>query len=365
MKKNNCIKIKTLKKVFLGIGVFLALQALPTSGNVASAQTVSSGGFIFDVGSLSASVTGYNGTETDITIPTSVNGKQVTGIANDAFSSETNISSITSTTVTSIGDRAFSGCSSLSKVDISSAKSIGTEAFVNCPSLSQLHIQSIVKSVGDHAFGFNKNTGGKYSVASGLKLFTIFSANNKAYAFALANGINVSSYELQLVSVSTNKKSYIYTGKSIKPKLTVKSAAGDILDSMDYKVTYKKNKVVGTATVIVSGKNSYWGSVSTTFKILPDKLRLTSVKSPKAKQLLIKWVRDYSGTGYQVQYSTNNKFKKSSTRTVTVKKSKYSCKIRKLKAGRTYYVRVRTYKKIGNTYYYGTWSNVGQTLVRK
>jgi hypothetical protein len=61
-------------------------------------------------------------------------------------------------------------------------------------------------------------------------------------------------------------------------------------------------------------------------------------------------------TGYQVQYSTDKKFKKN-CKTLTVKGwKKTSKKVTKLKAKKTYYVRVRTYMKTGGKKLSSAWS---------
>lgn len=59
-------------------------------------------------------------------------------------------------------------------------------------------------------------------------------------------------------------------------------------------------------------------------------------------------------TGYQVQYSTSNKFNTKDTKAVRTTNT-YSA-IRKLGSSKRYYVRVRTYKKSGNKYTYSAWS---------
>ena len=59
------------------------------------------------------------------------------------------------------------------------------------------------------------------------------------------------------------KASYTYTGKAIKPNIKIAK-----LSKKKYKVTYKKNKKVGTAQVIIKGKGSVKGKVTLTFKIV-------------------------------------------------------------------------------------------------
>lgn len=67
-------------------------------------------------------------------------------------------------------------------------------------------------------------------------------------------------------AISLAAKEYTYDGKSKTPAVTVKYD-GKKLSSTDYSVTYKNNKYVGTASVIIKGKGVYSGTVTRTFKI--------------------------------------------------------------------------------------------------
>lgn len=80
---------------------------------------------------------------------------------------------------------------------------------------------------------------------------------------------------------------------------------------------------------------------------------ITSVKS-QSKAFTVKWKKKSGITGYQIQYSTNSKFKKGN-KSIKIKNAKtISKKITKLKAAKKYYVRIRTYK--GKKY--SKWSKV-------
>ncbi|MBR3720887.1 MAG: hypothetical protein IKN09_04030, partial [Clostridia bacterium] len=59
-----------------------------------------------------------------------------------------------------------------------------------------------------------------------------------------------------------------YTGKEVKPKVTVKDGSTVLKEGTDYTVSFKNNKKVGNATVTVTGKGNYNGSNSTTFQII-------------------------------------------------------------------------------------------------
>ena len=76
-------------------------------------------------------ITGYNGTRSNLIIPREIKGYSVTSIDNDAFRGCTSLTSITiPNSVTSIGFSAFFGCSNLSKIVIpDSVTDIGYDAF--------------------------------------------------------------------------------------------------------------------------------------------------------------------------------------------------------------------------------------------
>ena len=87
-----------------------------------------------------------------------------------------------------------------------------------------------------------------------------------------------------------------------------------------------------------------------------SKLPATSITSLSAKDngFKIKWKKKSNITGYQIQYSTNSKFKKGN-KSIKIKSAKtVSKKITKLKVAKKYYVRIRTYK--GKKY--SKWSKV-------
>ena len=80
---------------------------------------------------------------------------------------------------------------------------------------------------------------------------------------------------------------------------------------------------------------------------------ITSVKA-QSKAFTVQWKKKSGITGYQIQYTTNSKFKKGN-KSIKIKNAKtISKKITKLKAAKKYYVRIRTYK--GKKY--SKWSKV-------
>ena len=86
---------------------------------------------------------------------------------------------------------------------------------------------------------------------------------------------------------------------------------------------------------------------------------ITSVKS-QSKAFTVKWKKKSGITGYQIQYSTNSKFKKGN-KSIKIKNAKtVSKKITKLKVAKKYYVRIRTYK--GKKY--SKWSKKKNIIIK-
>lgn len=165
------------------------------------------------------------------------------------------------------------------------------------------------------------------------------------------------SYNFKVVS---SKSAVTYNGKAQKPAVTV-YAGNKKISSKYYTVSYKNNTAVGTAMITIQGKGNYKKySGKTTFRINLQKTTLSSAKSSRKGQLQATWKKTAGNAGYQIQYATNAKF--SGAKTKNTKATRYTFK--GLKSKRKYYVRVRTYKKVGSNYWYSKWSNVRNVKIK-
>ena len=158
--------------------------------------------------------------------------------------------------------------------------------------------------------------------------------------------------------------SQVYNGETIKqtPVVTVE---GKILSEYtDYEVSYKNNKNVGTATMTITGEGNYTGTITKDFQINPTGTKFVKC-SGGTKKVALKWKKQPTQTtGYQVRYSKKKNFK-SGVKKVTVKNTKTTKKvIKKLKKGKKYYFQIRTYKKVGNQYFYSEWSKAKVVKVK-
>ena len=106
-------------------------------------------------------------------------------------------------------------------------------------------------------------------------------------------------------------------------------------------------------------------TVKITNKVSVKKTTLSSVKNVKGKKMLVKWKKNTSGNGYQIQYSTSSKFAKGNKTKTISKNSTTSSTISKLSKNKTYYVRIRTCKKVAKKIYYSGWSTVKKVKITK
>lgn len=165
-------------------------------------------------------------------------------------------------------------------------------------------------------------------------------------------------------TVTLSSTAYTYNGGLKKPGVTVKDSKGIKINSSNYTLSYTNNKNVGIGKVKITFKGKYSGSITKIFKINPKSTSISSLKA-KSKGFTVKIKKQTTQTtGYQIQYSTSNKFK--SAKTVTITKNKTVSKtISKLKRKKRYYVRVRTYKVVNGTKYYSSWSSAKYITTKK
>ncbi len=83
--------------------------------------------------------------------------------------------------------------------------------------------------------------------------------------------------------------------------------------------------------------------------------------SKKTGKMTVKWKKSASVSGYQIQYSVSQKF----TGSKTVSTSATTKTLSGLKKGKTYYTRIRTFKKTGGKTYYSAWGSAKKAKVRK
>lgn len=166
--------------------------------------------------------------------------------------------------------------------------------------------------------------------------------------------------------ITLSSQKYTYNGKEKKPSVVVKDRTGKVVAPENYSVAYASGrKKVGAYAVTVTFKGDrYSGSKKLTYNINPAKVSLSSVKAA-SKSMTVKWKKGKDVNGYEIQYSTSSSFK-SGNKTVKVTSAKTTSKvIKKLKANKKYYVRIRTYKTVKGKKFYSDWSGKKTVKIKK
>ncbi len=188
------------------------------------------------------------------------------------------------------------------------------------------------------------------------KYFTIEKADNVIKA---SNSSKVYATKAQTIAVNASQ-----VGNA---KLSYSSNNKSVTVNSDGKVTVKA-KFIGKAiiTIKANATSQYDAAVKTvTVTVNPPSIKISKLTNSKGKKMVVKWSKNTSVTGYQVQYSLDKNFK-SGVKTVTLtKNSKTSTTISKLTKKKTYYVRIRTYKTVSGVKYYSSWSSYKKIKISK
>ncbi len=234
------------------------------------------------------------------------------------------------------------------------------------------------------------------------KKMTLSSSNSKDYSISYSNNVNagtatavitgngnycgtitktfnIAAVDIAKARFSSIPQQTLYTAPTT-PIPTVTYSNMTLIYGIDYVVSYINNNKGGTAKAIVTGIGNYYNSKElsyTNIAMIPSgaknvngsfvnskykKANISSLKKGK-KSITVKWKKVGGVNGYQIEYSTSKKFTKKTSKKTTASNQKTTSKaIKKLKAKKTYYVRIRTYKNVNHNgkivKVYSNWSKV-------
>ena len=131
--------------------------------------------FSFIISGNGYALTGYSGTDTEVTVPAEYMGKAVTIINSSAFYDCSFITKISlPNTIKEIGNSAFGYCTALKTIEIPACTRILDSVFIGCISLEEVTLPDGLISIGNNLFA-NCNS---------LNKVTILSGNVARYTFA-------------------------------------------------------------------------------------------------------------------------------------------------------------------------------------
>ena len=312
----------------IGASAFYNCRSLRTVVLPASLQTLSYSAF-------------ENTAISSITIPAKVKD---TG---SAFKGCANLTSVTfASGMTTIPSSILKGCTSVKSITIpGSVTKIESGAFNGCDYLEEVHFLGTMKQ------WMAVDKGNSNDPLSKAKVITLKDNTITAHSFV-----------------------YSYSGKARTFNIGAKASAGTLsytsnksgvkVDSNGRVTIAAKFSGKAKINITASGNANYGSASKAVYVSVPTKTSVSNVKSKAAGKMTVKWKKNTSITGYQIQYSLKKSFKGKKTATIS-KKAKTGRTIKGLKKGKRYYVRIRTYKKIGGKKYYSAWSKVKSVKIKK
>jgi len=124
---------------------------------------------------------------------------------------------------------------------------------------------------------------------------------NNSYLFSIGKPV------IKSENVAVADNSYVYNGKARKPKVTVTYGEETLISGKDYTVTYKNNVNAGKATVTVTGKGSYIGTVSKNFTISKASQKITVKSTSYSKTMGNKSFKITATAKGKITYTPKNK----------------------------------------------------------
>ena len=175
--------------------------------------------------------------------------------------------------------------------------------------------------------------------------------------------INKANFDMS--SVKFEDKKLTYNGKKQQIKVTGLPAGVTVSYTNNKKKAIGEYEVIAKFTLADTKNYNPIPNKTAKMTIAPKGTSISKLTAGK-KQFKATWKKQTSQTsGYEVQYSTNSKFK-SGNKKVKIKKNKTtSTTVKKLKAKKKYYVRVRTFKTVNGKKIYSDWSKSKKVTTKK
>ncbi len=189
-----------------------------------------------------------------------------------------------------------------------------------------------LKNGTDYTVSYANNT------KVGTATVTITGKGNYTGSRSLTFAIMAKNISACTVSKIANE---LYTGKALKPSLTVKDGGTTLKKDTDYTISYADNKKAGKATVTVTGKGNYTGSKTVNFTIIKI---VSGVKAASAgyNSVNVSWKKVSGVAGYKVYRAGSKNGSYKCVKTVKGDENT-NYKDGKLTTGKTYYYQVRPY----------------------
>ncbi len=283
---------KTRKIISLLLSILMIITSVPLMA--LNSFAASSGDYEYYIlKDGTAQINHYEGSETEIEIPSEIDGHRVTFIVSGAFDGCKSLTSVTiPDSVTEIGWGAFSGCKSLTSVTIGSGVTrIGGCAFENCTSLTSITIPNSVMEIGWYAFsGCTSLTSVKIGNGVTSIVEYMFYGCTSLTSITIPESVTrIGSGAFENTAYYNNesnwKNSLLYLGdylieakEDVSGNIEIKQGTKTIADSAFRYCTSLKSVTIGNSVTSIGG-SAFNGCTSLTNVIIPDSVTYIGVSA--------------------------------------------------------------------------------------
>ncbi len=339
------MKSKILKSSVFSL--MLLLFCLMCSASASAAGYVTQGDFTYYVSGNYAAVTKYDGSGSNVVVPSKVGSASVINIADKAFWSVKTMKSLSlPSTIQSIGKAAFNECTGLTKLVLpSKLYSIGESAFWYCTNLKAVYIPPSVKSIASNAFtGCNELTAYVIPSSYAEKFIKAQDTVSLGYRYASSVKLAASKATVQL-GYSPKVKYAVYPANVYNNKVVFASSDTSVFTVSSSGVITPKKCGTATLTVVTAdGSNKKAQAVIT---VVPKSIPAPVQSSSFVDGYTISWEKSLGATGYGVY-----KYSSSENKWVLVSKTtQLSYSVNRLTAGSVDYYRILPFTTVNGKYY--------------
>ena len=268
--------------------------------------------------------------------------------------------------VTGIGDRAFTDCSSITSVTIpETVTEIGNDAFKGCSNLTSITLPKSITELDVRVFGKNNNSivvltenpyvldycksnGYKYYYRTAPVISKLASYNGSDIRVYIEKRDNASGYQIKYADNSsmTGAKTVM-----IKDNKTLSKVITGFKNNKTYYVQLQTYQKIGDKT--------YWSrwSAAKSIKITqtPYPTNVSKISTYIGSHIKVDWTKTAGASGYHIKYADNSKM--TGAKEVMVKgNSTFTKTLTGLKNGKTYYIKIQTYRTVSGKTYWSSWS---------
>ena len=249
------------------------------SGTITKSFSIKPAGFTKASVTLSASSFTWNGAEKKPRVTVKIGNRQLTAGRDYTVSYKNNVSVGTaSVTITAKGNYTGSISKNFSitaagftKTSVSlSVSSFTYDGAEKKPKITVKNGKKQLTANTDYTVSYKNN------INAGTASVTI--TGKGSYSGSQTKNFTITPAALTKTTISLSASSFIYDGAEKKPAITIKAGKKQLTLNKDYTISYKNNMNVGTASVTVTGKGNYTGTISKSFTIAATNLSTADVK---------------------------------------------------------------------------------------